>query len=280
MTFLRRLVGSGRTTGAPHVPPGHRIYAVGDVHGRDDLLAQLLAQIEDDHARHGKARLVIVFLGDLIDRGAWSRDVVERLRNYRPEGARLVFLCGNHEEVLLRILDGDAGLIPDWLKFGGGECLQSYGVDPAKLKKARPAEALRAVRSAIPPSHVTFLRGFDDTFRAGDYLFVHAGIRPGVPLDEQGRADLRWIREPFLGDRAEHGFVVVHGHSVREVVEVHHNRIGIDTGAYRFGVLTALALEGEERRFLQATGGPTSQRGGGTVRANSSALDGVSGQSG
>ena len=264
----------------PSIPAGHRVYAIGDIHGRDDLLAEMLVRVEDDCRARGKARVVLVFLGDLIDRGPSSAQVLERLSQYRPEGVRLVFLAGNHEEVMLRALDGDTGVLPDWLRFGGAECLASYGLEPPRLKGMAPAEALREIRSAVPSSHVAFLRGFDDTFRAGDYLFVHAGIRPGIPLAQQSQADLRWIREPFLGDRAEHGFVVVHGHTIREEVEEHHNRIGIDTGAYRFGTLTALALEGTDRWLLQARAShPESATAGGN-KQETSALDRVSGQSG
>ena len=200
MKALERLFRSDNPR-SPELPHSYRLYAIGDVHGRDDLLADLLARIEEDSCRRGPARLVLVFLGDLIDRGPASAEVVERLRTYLPPETRLVFLAGNHEEVLLRILDGEAGLIPDWLRFGGAECLRSYGTDPKPLHKLAPDRALDLVRAAIPPAHVEFLRSFVDTFRAGDYLFVHAGIRPGVPLAEQAPSDLRWIREPFLSDR-------------------------------------------------------------------------------
>jgi len=280
MKALARLFGTSAPSRKPAVPAGYRLYAIGDVHGRDDLLTELLAAIEADSNRRGPAKLVFVFLGDLIDRGASSREVVERLRSYRPAGARLVFLAGNHEEVLLRILDGEARLVPDWLRFGGAECLRSYGADPESLRKMAPGQAVAAIGFAIPASHVEFLRGFHDTFRAGDYLFVHAGIRPGIPLAEQTPSDLRWIREPFLTDGAEHGFLVVHGHTIRESVDQRVNRIGIDTGAYRFGVLTAIALEGTNRWFLQATGDQANFTDKSRNRANSSALDAVSSQSG
>ena len=280
MKALTRLFGASAPARKPAVPAGYRLYAIGDVHGRDDLLAELLAAIEADSDRRGPAKLVLVFLGDLIDRGASSREVIERLRAYCPTGARIVFLAGNHEEVLLRILDGEAGLIPDWLRFGGAECLRSYGADPDGLRKLAPEQAVAAIRSAIPAAHVDFLRSFDDTFRAGDYLFVHAGIRPGIPLAEQAPSDLRWIREPFLTDRAEHGFLVVHGHTIREAVDERVNRIGIDTGAYRYGVLTAIGLEGSERWFLQANGDQGNFADASPGRANSSALDAVSSQSG
>ena len=280
MSLFSQLFGASRDNPGPALPPGYRLYAVGDVHGRDDLLGDLLAQIEADSVQRGRARLVVVFLGDLVDRGPSSRQVVERLRTYGPAGVRPVFLTGNHEEVLLRILDGEAKLIPDWLRFGGAECLASYGVDAAELRRLPPAQALEALRSAIPASHVEFIRGFDDTFRAGTYLFVHAGIRPGVPLEQQSRTDLRWIREPFLKDGSEHGFTVIHGHTIREQVEERANRIGIDTGAYRSGVLTALGLEGSERWYLQAKASDAPTRTPAWNGASSSELDGVGSQSG
>jgi len=279
MKAFRRFLAGPATTGEPVLPDGYRLYAIGDVHGRDDLLAELLARIETDSSKRRAARCIIVFLGDLIDRGPASAAVIERLRTYRPEGTRLVFLAGNHEEVLLRILDGDRELVPDWLRFGGAECIRSYGVDPERLRRMPPEQAVETIRSAIPAAHADFLRGFDDTFRAGDYLFVHAGIRPGVPLAEQARSDLRWIRQPFLTDQTEHGFVVVHGHTIREKVDDCGNRIGIDTGAYRFGVLTALGLEAADRWYLQAMLATSNSAPEGN-RSTSSALDAVSSQSG
>ena len=275
-----RLFGGSPARSSPALPPGYRLYAVGDVHGRDDLLAELLAQIEADSAERGRAKLVVVFLGDLIDRGPSSREVVERLRTYSPARVRPVFLAGNHEEVLLKILDGEARLIADWLRFGGAECLASYGVDAAALRRLPSGQALETVRKAVPAPHAEFLRGFDDTFRAGDYLFVHAGIRPGIPLEQQARSDLRWIREPFLKDGSEHGFTVIHGHTISEQVEERANRIGIDTGAYRSGVLTALGLEGQERWYLQARAPDPANLGPQWNRASSSELDAVSSQSG
>jgi len=280
MSRFGRLFRGPRDKPGPGLPPGYRLYAVGDVHGRDDLLGDLLARIESDSAERGRARLVVVFLGDLIDRGPSSRQVVERLRTYCPAGVRTVFLAGNHEEVLVRILDGEARLIPDWLRFGGAECLASYGVDAAEIRRLPPTQAIETVRSAIPASHGRFIRGFDDTFRAGSYLFVHAGIRPGIPLEQQSPTDLRWIREPFLMDGSEHGFTVVHGHTISEQVEERANRIGIDTGAYRSGVLTALGLEGSERWCLQARAPDIDNMTSEWNRASSSELDAVSSQSG
>ena len=234
----------------PEGPRGHRAYVVGDVHGRLDLLEHLLAKIHADLQRRPARKALLVFVGDLIDRGPSSAQVVERLRTYRREGVRSVFLLGNHEEVLLRILDGDQSLIASWLKFGGLQCLQSYGVTLAKLRRRPPDELIEIVRAAVPTAHVEFLQSFVDSCRFGDYLFVHAGIRPGIELEQQRQSDLRWIREPFLFDESDHGFVVVHGHTIRDEVDQQPNRIGIDTGAYRTGVLTALVIDGPERRLI------------------------------
>ena len=241
---------SRKKSDGPSGARGHRVYAVGDVHGRLDLLDDLLGKIHADIEQRGPCETLLVFVGDLIDRGPNSAEVVERLRTYEKRGVRPVFLLGNHEEILLRILAGEASLIPSWLKFGGAECLRSYGGDPKLLAGLPDAEAVRQVRNAIPATHAEFVNQFVDTFRFGDYLFVHAGVRPGVPLDEQRQSDLRWIREPFLLDDSDHGFVVVHGHTIASEVEEKANRIGIDTGAYATGVLTALGVEGTARWFL------------------------------
>lgn len=227
-----------------------RAYAIGDVHGRLDLLDQLLAKIEADIDQRGSGDTLLIFVGDLIDRGPSSAQVVERLRSYRRDGVKTIFLLGNHEEVLLRILTGEAELIEKWRWFGGSECLRSYGLDPEQLKRLTPDQALDLVRSAIPREHVEFLRTFHDSVRFGDYVFVHAGIRPGVELDRQRQSDLRWIREPFLSDDSDHGFTVVHGHTIRPAVDERSNRIGIDTGAYSSGVLTAIGIEGPHRWYI------------------------------
>lgn len=244
---------ASRREKVPAGAAGYRAYVVGDIHGRLDLLEDLLAKIHADLRHQPTAKALLVFVGDLIDRGPSSAQVIERLRTYRRPGVRPVFILGNHEEVLLRIIDGDRSLISSWLQFGGLQCLESYGVDPASLRGRAAAELVDAIRAAIPPDHVEFLRSFVDSCRFGDYLFVHAGIRPGVPLEQQRQSDLRWIREPFLFDETDHGFVVVHGHTISSEVDERPNRIGIDTGAYRSGVLTALAIEGSERRLI-ATG--------------------------
>ena len=239
-----------RRQSGPAGARGWRAYIVGDLHGRLDLLDQLIDKIHDDIRRRPARKVLLVFVGDLIDRGPNSAEVVERLRTYRHPKVQTVFLLGNHEEVLLRILAGETDLITKWRWFGGTECLKSYGVDAGELAGLEDQDALALIRKAIPKKHVEFLESFEDSCRFGDYLIVHAGIRPGVEFDQQRQSDLRWIREPFLFDETDHGFVVVHGHTIRPEVEVRPNRIGIDTGAYRSGVLTALAIEGSETWLL------------------------------
>lgn len=245
------MFGSRRSKGRPpRTPLGYRAYVVGDVHGRLDLLDELLARIERDISCRPPRKTLLVFLGDLIDRGPDSKGVVERLRTYRHDQLKPYFLAGNHEEVLLRLLSGERGILSSWLKYGGAECLQSYGLDPIALANSGEKAGLSAIRDVISDDHVRFIGSFADTLSFGDYLFVHAGIRPGLDLSLQSQADLRWIRADFLDDESDHGVVVVHGHTINEAVEERPNRIGIDTGAYRTGVLTALGLEGEERWIL------------------------------
>jgi serine/threonine protein phosphatase 1 len=252
---FRKLFAKSAHPVEPTIPEGLRAYAVGDIHGRRDLLDQCLAQIQADIDSRAPADNILIFLGDYVDRGPQSAQVIERLRLYERPGIRTVFLGGNHEEVLLRLLRGEAEFLEDWLRFGGAECARSYGLDPEALKRMVPAKAVARLREAIPREHRSFLDGLVDTFRVGSFLFVHAGIRPGVPLAEQSQTDLRWIRGPFLDHDSDHGFVVVHGHTISDGIDERLNRIGVDTGAYRSGVLTAIGLEGGDRWFLQ-TGMP------------------------
>lgn len=248
--LLRRL-SANVSAERNHVgPPGKRLYAVGDIHGRLDLLDELLDQIERDIRNRPVKVAALVFLGDLIDRGPESAAVIERLRTLRDFPAKLLFLQGNHEEVMLRVLEGEAGLAYDWLSFGGDACVQSYGVSDTVLQAMDEERIALTLRKAIPPAHIEFLKSFGDTFRFGDYLCVHAGIRPGVAIEEQQPHDLRWIRQPFLSDGHDHGCMVIHGHTITDGVDLRSNRIGIDTGAYRTGMLTAAVVEGKDLHFL------------------------------
>jgi serine/threonine protein phosphatase 1 len=252
LRMLSNLFKKKSTRWEPSGPTGARAYAIGDVHGRLDLMEALLAQIEDDNRLRGEAKTWIIFLGDLVDRGPDSCGVINRLLNRPVPNAQSVYIKGNHEEFFLVALSGDATIIPQWLTYGGRECVESYGISNGWMLNAKPGEIVERLASQVPASHVRFLEGMADTFKFGDYLFVHAGIRPGVELQNQVSRDLRWIREGFLDDRADHGIMVVHGHTIVEDVEQHPNRIAIDTGAYRSGTLTALGLEGSERWILQA----------------------------
>lgn len=250
MSLIRSLLTPERP---PAVPAGIRVYAIGDIHGRVDLLTAMMSLIRRDLDTRRVRRPIIVFLGDYIDRGPQSADVIEQLIAIeRSDAMESHFLMGNHEEVLLRILKGDKVLFLDWLRFGGRECLASYGLDGDALTKLGAMEIATRLKKQIPRQHQQFLGELADTVRIGDYLFVHAGLRPNLALEAQSQQDLRWIRSPFLEDeRADHGYMVVHGHSMRQEVDRRANRIGIDTGAYRSGRLTALVLDGVTQTFLQ-----------------------------
>ena len=231
-------------------PPDTRIYAIGDVHGRADLLDELQARIAKDARRASEKRKVVVYLGDYVDRGPDSAGVIDRLIDGPLADLEQVFLMGNHEEFLLQFLQ-DPEVGPLWVTNGGDATLASYGVEGAKVCGADEMAGLsEELRENLPDKHLEFLKGLAVSHREGDYLFVHAGIRPGVPLDRQQEEDLLWIREPFLGSPDEHEVVVVHGHTPVATPQVHCNRIAVDTGAVWSGRLTAAVLRGRSQRFL------------------------------
>ncbi len=252
--FFSRIFGSGDggLKAAPRVPEGMRVYAIGDIHGRLDLLNVLLERINADFVGSGARQQVIICVGDYVDRGLHSSGVIDLLLDGMPPKAETRFLMGNHEEAFLQFMD-DPAIGPRWKDFGGLETLHSYGVEIAgnALKDARWfAEARAALNRNIPPRHLAFLRNLEMTAEYGDYFFVHAGIRPGVRLDRQIGVDLLWIRDEFLADRRDHGRVVVHGHTPTMDVENRSNRIGIDTGAYLTNNLSSIVLEGVWRGLL------------------------------
>lgn len=228
-----------------------RIYAIGDIHGRDDLLTMLHERIGEDMATGGQLQTTIVYLGDYIDRGLGSSRVVDMLLNEPVEGARVVHLKGNHEEAVLDFLD-DASFGMVWRNFGGLETLYSYGVPNAMAIGSVPefVAAQEAFADLLPADHLRWLKSLRPAISFGDYFFAHAGVRPGVPLEQQSEEDLLWIRDQFLESNAAFGKIVVHGHTPEAAPTLRHNRIGVDTGAYMTDILTCVVLEGESLRFL------------------------------
>lgn len=236
------------------LPAGERLYAIGDIHGRLDLFETLIAKIEADNAERGPAKTQIVLLGDLIDRGAESAGVVEHARCWNADFAEIEALLGNHEASLLAVLEGETRWLESWLGYGGRETLLSYGMPGDLLWRGSMPEIAEAVQTYVPDAHKAWLTDRPLSLRRGGYLFAHAGIRPGRKLDDQEPKDLLWIRSEFLDSEADHGAVIVHGHSISPQPEDRHNRIGIDTGAYFSDTLTALGLESGERWFIQSQG--------------------------
>lgn len=234
------------------VPPGIRVYAIGDVHGRLDLLRELHAKILDHAKEYPVARCVLVYIGDYIDRGYQSRQTLDCLLDSPLPGFHTIHLLGNHERTLIEFLD-NVSVGPAWLRYGGRETLFSYGIDLDHDLASGEDCLLRIqaqLRDRLPERHRRFLSALPLTHEEGDYLFVHAGVRPGIPLGRQVTDDLLWIRDEFLDSTANHGKVVVHGHSISEIPELRPNRIGIDTGAFATGRLTCLVLEGSEQSFF------------------------------
>jgi serine/threonine protein phosphatase 1 len=232
-----------------------RIYAIGDIHGRLDLLEQLLARIEQDEAVNPTPAISqLVFLGDYVDRGLQSCEVIDRLMMLQTQNQKNVpvFLRGNHEDVLLHVAQGtaDPEMLISWLGYGGRETLASYGVSSRLLYGDDIDAVTAAARKVVPDAHLAFLSNLDLSYDSGDYMFVHAGVHPARALTDQREHDLLWIREPFLSSREDFGKIIVHGHSITTTVDIKPNRIGIDTGAYATNKLTALVLEATTRRLL------------------------------
>ena len=252
MAWRRSFGSSAGDSAPPGVAGDTLLYAVGDIHGRLDLLERLHDLITADAAGLAAARKVLVYLGDYVDRGPESRAVVDLLIEAPLEGLEPVHLLGNHEAFLLTFL-ADPDEVRVWFMNGGDATLRSYGVDPwaEPGPEGRPATLHAAFVDALPEAHRAFYSSLQLSHEEGDYLFVHAGVRPGIPLDAQDPEDLIWIRGEFLESGADHGKIVVHGHTPMGEPQVCANRIGIDTGACYGGHLTALVLHGTERRFLQ-----------------------------
>jgi Predicted phosphohydrolases len=241
----------GRREPAPKLPSGCCVYAIGDVHGRRDLLETLLDRIRDDA---GQVQNYLVMLGDYVDRGPDSKGVIDLLVTLEMPGLELVALRGNHDQLVLDFLT-DPKIYLTWRSFGGAETLLSYGVEPPAPSDPQDLErARRALAARLPAEHVTFLEGLTNSYTIGDYFFVHAGIRPTCSLDQQKAEDLLWIRDEFLASNKRYEKVIVHGHSPSDVPVRRRNRIGVDTGAYATNILTAVKLWDDHCEFLSSGG--------------------------
>ena len=233
----------------PRVPDGVRIYAIGDIHGRADLLDQVFKRIDADLAKNPVPHGIEVFLGDYIDRGPASREVLDRLVA-RSRTHQAIFLKGNHETYLIDFVNNPP-ILEDWQRLGGLETLMSYGITPSiNANAAEQARLAAAFDQALPENHRRFLGDLKSSFTCGDYYFVHAGVRPGIPLAKQREDDLLWIRRDFLLCEEDFGKVIVHGHTPVPQPDIRSNRINIDTGAYATGLLTCLMLENDKIKLV------------------------------
>ena len=249
MLSLRKL--RSRTPREPSIPKGFRLYALGDIHGRLDLLQEMTDRITADVNQFPVRQAIEVYLGDYIDRGPDSHGVIDWLAGLCVIGGERVFLRGNHETYLLGFLKGESNF-ERWSHLGGQETLTSYGLSLEHHSEHQEVEEIREHLIAnFPARHDDFLKRLRSHFVFGDYYFAHAGVRPGVLLKEQNDEDLLWIKDDFLESREDFGKIVVHGHTPVELPEIRPNRINIDTGAYLTNQLTCLVLDGKSRRFLQ-----------------------------
>src|ERR1700730_7575962 len=234
------------------LPDGIRIYAIGDVHGCADLLGQTLSSIDADLRAYPIPRAVRVFIGDYIDRGPASSEVLDRLIIYGA-AHECVFLKGNHDTYLLKFLE-NPGILGEWQQVGGLETLMAYGLRPSfNSSAAKQGELAKALDSVLPESHRRFLSGLQLSFSCGDFFFVHAGVKPGVPLSQQREEDLVWIRNEFICCKKDFGKYIVHGHTPVLEPDIRPNRINIDTGGYASGRLTCLRVELGEVKFIVNT---------------------------
>lgn len=235
----------------PWLPKGMRVYAIGDIHGRADLLKRMQAMIRRDAAAARATRNMVVYLGDYIDRGPFVRDSIDAVLNGLDENIETICLRGNHEQLLLSFLD-DPSILPMWLDFGGLWTMMSYGVHPGNIRisEQRAIDLREELLLKMPAEHLRFFRDLPLQIRLGSYFFVHAGLRPKRAIEMQRPDDLLWIREEFL--REDHGLdiTVVHGHTIEQQPVIRQQRIGIDTGAYATGTLTCAVLEADRIRFL------------------------------
>ena len=262
---LKKVFREGEEEPRAAIPPGQRVYAIGDIHGRRDLFEMMIDAIEEDDRSALPADSTVILLGDLVDRGPDSAGVIELAREWQ-RNRQVRVIAGNHEEMFLSSFE-DEDMLRHFLRHGGRETVLSFGVEPEILRQATFEQVQAIMAEAVPAETRAYLEGLEDMIAIGGYLFVHAGIDPTLPMEQQPVETLRWIREPFLSHSAPHPSVVVHGHSITAEVEDRGNRIGIDTGAYSSGRLTALVLEGTLRRYFETVEGED-----GTIRARPRAM--------
>jgi len=232
------------------IPDGERVYAIGDIHGRDDLFARLLDSLATDCAQRPRAKTTLILLGDLVDRGPDSASVVERAMAIGAPFDRARLLIGNHEEAFLAAFNGDIQRLRYFMRIGGDATIRSYWGDDASYAAATFEEVAARLPSIVPERHRTYLAGGENLIQIGGYVFVHAGIRPGRSLSEQAVKDLRWIREEFISAEPDWRETIVHGHTISKQIDIGENRIGIDTGAYASGNLTAIGLEADSQWII------------------------------
>jgi len=236
----------------PATPKNCRLYVVGDIHGRYDLLSKIIDLIESNAKKHKNKEKKVIFLGDYVDRGLDSKKVVERLTQGFDHNIKPIFLRGNHEEKMIDLLDGDISIAPSFFRFGGVATCASYGIKISpKMNDKDYVKAAKEFIKKVPDHHKTFL---DDTIFSisfGDYYFVHAGARPEVSLNEQKPIDQLWIRKDFMSSSYKFEKMIIHGHTISDKPDVKPNRIGIDTGAYATGQLTCLVLDGTKRMIIK-----------------------------
>lgn len=236
----------------PYLPDNTRIYCIGDIHGCNQLLVNLLKKIEIDGAEFS-GKKIIIYLGDYIDRGTQSKEVIETIIKHRPDKTETIYLRGNHEQILLDfLLEGSVGRT--WFAFGGLATLASYGVAISKIptKKSDFTDIQQQLKEKLPESHFNFLAQTTLNYTSGSYYFVHAGIRPGKSLVRQKADDLLWIRDEFISSKKNHEKIIVHGHTLSDEPELLENRIGIDTGAYASKKLSCMVLEANKQKIIQS----------------------------
>jgi serine/threonine protein phosphatase 1 len=248
--FKKRL--GTRPIDTASIPDGMRVYAIGDIHGRNDLFEQLLAQIGADDAARCACDTQIILLGDLMDRGPSSAQVIETAMALKSAKPNSRFLMGNHEEVFLSACrDPNTEIVRFLIRIGGEATIMSYPITRSEYLEMDIQELTDRLPSLVPETHLQFLESFEDKIEIGDYAFVHAGVKPGQPLSGQSPKHLRWIRDEFVGYKGDFEKVIVYGHTISADVDEARSRIGIDTGAYESGKLTAIGIEGAQRWYLQ-----------------------------